>query len=237
MRQLTRGNLAAPVAEATATSGTSGQKPEGSMTFERVSETVKTIAEWVAITKRAASDAPQLRGIVNDELRADLEEELEDQIVNGTGVGENFTGLVSVSGTQDQAFDTNVMTTTRRGRTKVRTVGRAVPTAYVLNPLDWEAIDLLQDNEARYYYGGPSDVGTPRLWGLRVVESEAILAGTAWVGDWRRAVLWDREQATISMSDSHSDFFTRNMLAVLAELRAAFGVIKPAAFVECDLTA
>ena len=237
VRQLTRVNAAATVAEATATSGSTGTKPEGGMTFERVTAAVKTIAEWVPATKRALADAGQMRGIIDQELRADLEEELEDQILNGDGVGENFEGLDTVSGTQDQAYDTSLLKTTRKARTLVKTVGRAVPTAYVMNPSDWEAFDLLTDGETRYYFGGPSVLGNPRLWGVPVVECEAQAAGNAWLGDFRRIVIWDREQANISVSDSHSDFFIRNLVAILAEMRAAMGVIRPAAFVEVDLTA
>lgn len=238
VRQTTRTNNAAPVAEATASSGSSGAKPESEMAYERVTATVRTIANWVAATKRALSDAGQLRGLIDQELIANLEEELEDQILNGTGVGEDFVGLDNAAlATQDQAWDTNILTTTRKARTLVKTVGRATPTAYVLNPTDWQTIDLLQDNEARYYFGGPSVLGIPRLWGLPVVESEAQAVGWGWVGDWRKIVLWDREQAMISVSDSHLDFFTRNLVAILAEMRAAMGVLRPAAFVEMDLTA
>jgi len=178
-----------------------------------------------------------LRGIVDDELRADLEDEVNDQILNGTGVGENFEGLATVSGTQSQAWDTNILTTTRKARTKVRLNGRTAPSAFVLNPADWEGIDLLQDNEARYYYGGPGEMGTPRLWGLPVIEEEAQPVGFGWCGDFMKAVLWDREQITISASDAHSDFFIRNLVAILGELRASFGVIRPSAFIEMDLTA
>lgn len=237
VRQTTRTNNAAPVAEATASSGSSGAKPESDMAYERVTATVRTIANWVAATKRALSDAGQLRGLIDQELIANLEEELEDQLINGTGTGEDFVGLDVVTGTQDQAWDTNMLTTTRKARTLVKTVGRATPTAYVLNPTDWQTIDLLQDNEARYYFGGPSLLGIPRLWGLPVVESEAIPVGWGWVGDWSKIVLWDREQAMISVSDSHLDFFTRNLVAILAEMRAAMGILRPAAFVEMDLTA
>lgn len=230
-------NNAAPVAEATATSGSSGAKPESAMAMLVISEAVKTIAHWIPATRRALSDASQLRTIVEQFLRYGLEEELEDQILNGSGVGENFTGVLNVSGNTPQAWDTNILTTTRKGRTLVRTTGRATPTAYVFNPTDWETIDLLQDNEARYYFGGPSVIGNPRLWGLPVVESEGMPAGTGMVADWKLAVLWDRMVAQILVSDSHSDFFVRNLIAILAELRAAFGVLRPAAFVEMDLTA
>lgn len=237
VRQVARTNAAATVAEATATGGSSGVKPEGGMTFERVTAPVRTIAEWVAATKRALADAGQIRGIIDDELRGDLDEELEDQILTGGGTGEDFEGLDAVAGTQDQAWDTDALVTTRKARTLVRTVGRDTPTGYVMHPTDWQTIDLLKDNESRYFFGGPSQLGTPRLWGLPVVESEGQPVGNAWVGNWKKIVLWDREQAMFSVSDSHSDFFIRNLVAILAELRAALGIIKPVAFVEVDLTA
>lgn len=237
VRMTSRTNNAAPVAEATSEAGSSGYKPMSDMEFDRLTAAVKTIANWVPATKRSLSDAGQMRGIINQELLQNLEEELEDQILNGSGVGENMEGLDTVSGTQDQAWSTNILTTTRKARTLTRTVGRVVPTAYLLNPTDWETIDLLQDNEARYYFGGPSVLGNPRLWGLPVVESEAQTVGFGWVGDFRKIVLWDREQATIQVSDSHQDFFVRNLVAILAEMRAALGITRPSAFVEMDLTA
>lgn len=230
-------NAAAPVAEATATSGASGTKPESALALAKVTTVVKTIAHWIPATKRALADAGQLRTLIDAFLRYGLEEELEDQIMNGDGTGENFTGIANTSGIQAQAWDTNILTTTRKARTKVRTVGRAVPTAYVFHPTDWETIDLLQDNEARFYGAGPFGLSPARLWGLPVVESEAQTAGQGHVGDFRKCVLWDREQASVSASDSHSDFFIRNMVALLAELRAAFGIVQPNAIVEIDLTA
>lgn len=230
-------NNAAPVAEATATSGASGAKPESALPMAKVSETVKTVAHWIPATNRALADAPQLRTLIDNFLRYGLEEELEDQILTGDASGENFDGILHVANTTPQAWETDILKTTRKARTKVRTVGRARPTAYVMNPLDWETIDLLQDNEARYYYGGPMNPGNPRLWGLPVVESEGMTQGTAVVADWKLAILWDRMQTAISMSNSHADFFTRNLVAILAEFRAAFGVVRPQAFVIADLTA
>jgi HK97 family phage major capsid protein len=244
-------NNAAPVAEATTaalptqnqTTGAlvnaagGGYKPESVLALAKVTETVKTIAHWIPATKRALADAGQVRTLIDQFLRYGLEEELEDQIMNGDGSGENFDGIGHVSGTQSQAWDSNILTTTRKAKTKVRTVGRSIATAYVLNPADWETIDLLQDNENRYYFGGPIRQGQPTLWGLPVVECEAVPEGTGYVGDWRKAVLWDREQANVTATDSHADFFIRNLVAVLGEMRAAFGVIQPNAFVEMDLTA
>lgn len=245
-------NNAAPVPEATSAAAPTapggagalvnnaggGYKPESGVALAKITTAVKTIAHWMPATKRALSDAAQVRTLIDAFLMYGLEEELEDQMVQGDGTGENFEGVSNVSGTQSQAWDTDLLTTTRKAKTKVRTVGRSIANAYLLNPADTEALDLLQDNEARFYFGGPSGAGTAQvLWGIPVVETEAVPAGTGYVGDWRKAVLWDREQATIQVTDSHLDFFVRNLVAILAEMRAAFGVLQPSAFVEIDLTA
>ncbi len=242
VRQTTKVAQAAPVAEANVTTyaggstEVSGEKPEASMAWEKVTTDVKTIAVWIPATKRALSDAAQIRGIIDQELNADLEEEFEDQIVNGDGSSENFTGILNTSGILTQAWDTDILTTIRKARTAIQTTGRSNPTALVINPADAETIDLLKDDQGRYYYGGPAEGGVMRVWRVPVVESETIAEGTGLMGDFRKAVVWDREQASLQVSDSHEDFFIRNMVAFLAEMRAAFGVIRPAAFCEITLT-
>jgi HK97 family phage major capsid protein len=238
-------NAAATVPEATTAGAipdpdadnTAGLKPESAMLLEKKTAVVKTIAHWLPATKRALSDAAQIRTLIDNFLRYGLEEELEDQVLTGNSVGEDFEGILNTPNTQVQAFDTDLLVTTRKARTLVRTVGRARPTAFVFHPNDNEAIDLLRDLNGQFYFGGPSSAPSAPLWGLPRVESEAMPEGTGMVADWRMAVLWDREQAAIQVSDSHADFFVRNLVAILAEMRAAFGVIRPKAFVEIDLAA
>lgn len=250
--QTSHTNAAAPVAEATSSAaptapGTAGAlvlaagggyKPEGSWAFERKTATVKTIAEWVPATKRALADAAQLEGLINDELRADVAEAEENQILTGNGVGENLTGILSTSGIQTQAFDTDIFVSVRKAITKARTVGRVVPNAVVLNPVDVEAIDLAREAAAGAFLGsGPFALGPNTIWRKPIIESEGVAAGTALVGDFSKAVLWDREQTSISITDSHADFFIRNLVAILAEERVAFGVTRPTAFVSTDVAA
>lgn len=251
VRQTSHTNAAAPVPEATSSAAPTqdgstgplvknpggGYKPEGSWAFEVAQANVKTIAEWVPATKRSLADVAQLEGLINDELRLDVEETEENEIVNGDGTGEHFTGILQTSGIQTQAYATDVLTTVRKGITKARTVGRVNPNAIVLNPADAEAIDLLKDANDRFYFGGPFAVGSTPLWGLPVVESETVAAGTGLLGDFNKAVIWDREQTTVTMTDSHEDYFVRNLVAILAEERLAFAVTRPTAFVSLDLTA
>lgn len=236
-------NAAAPVAQASGTSGgvtggdVAGTKPESALVWAKTTVTVKTIAHWLAATTRSLSDAGQLRTLIDQFLRYGLEEELEDQMLTGSGTGENLMGILNTSGIQTQAFATDIPTSVRKGITKLKTTGKVNPTAVLMNPADAEVLDLMKDSSNRYLGSGPFTVGQRTLWGLPIVESEAQTAGFATVGDFRQAVLWDREQATISATNSHADFFTRNLVAILGELRAAFGVIRPLAFCSVDIAA
>lgn len=257
-------NNAAPVAEATSSAAPTaaantdtgavtftnatggGYKPESGLATQRVGTTIKTIAHWIPITKRALADAAQMITLIDNFLEYGLEEELEDQMIAGDGTGENFEGLANVSGIQTQAWAADPLVTTRKAKTKVRLGARRQPNGYVMNPADLETIELMResapdatpgDASGQFFFGGPAAAGgTTTLWGLPVVESEAVPAGTAYVGDWRQAILWDRQQATITTTDSHADFYIRNLVAVLAELRAGFGVLQPNAFVKITLS-
>lgn len=244
--QTSHTNNAAPVAEATSSAsptapGTAGAfvldpnggyKPEGAWAFAEASATVKTIAEWVPATKRAIADVAQLEGLINDELVADLKETEEAQMLAGNGTGQNLTGIYNTSGIQTQAKGADTIPdAVRKALTKARTVGRVAPSAILLNPADMEKIDLMKDTTGQYLGSGPFTGLIRTLWGVPLVESEAATAGTGLVGDFKKAVLWDREQASITMTDSHADFFIRNLVAILAEERVAFGVTRPTAFV------
>lgn len=234
-REVSRANNAAIVAEATATSGASGAKPESGITLEKITTHVKTIAHWIPATKQALSDAGQIRLLIDSFLLDGLEQVVEWEILNGNGANDHFEGIDHVAGTQFQEFVDDVLATTRKARTKVEVDGLARPTAYSMNPRDWESIELTKDGMDRYYYGGPSILGNPRLWGLPVVTPFQQAIGQGFIADWKTIALWDREQGNIRVADQHSDFFTRNMVVILAEERLAMGVFRPKAICEIDM--
>jgi len=258
VRVTSKTNAAAPVAEATTadagaitTTGTSpgpytttqaagsGQKPESALALEVVSTSVKTIAHWIPITKRAASDAAQVRTLVDNFLRYGLNEELEDQILNGSGAGENFTGILNTAGISTVGSAGTDIDAIVDAIKTVRVTGRRKPTALVIHPNDWYSAGFLtaKDTAGNYLVGDPraSVEQLNTLWGLQVVVSEAMTENTALVGDFRQSVLWEREGVSLMVSDQHADFFTRNLLAILAEMRAAFGTLDPQSY--CTVTA
>jgi HK97 family phage major capsid protein len=84
-----------------------------------------------------------------------------------------------------------------------------------------------------FYAGGPFGVSAPtRLWGLPAVVTPDQPAKTLFVGDGSMATIWDRMSAQIFISDSHADFFIRNIFVLLAEERVTIANYRPAAFAK-----
>lgn len=214
-----------------------GTKPESALTLAVVSTPVETIAHLMPITRRAAADAPQVRQLVDQFLLYGLREEEEDQILNGNGTSPNLRGILQTSGIStvgSAGTDLDAIVDA------IRTIraDRRRPTAVVMHPNDWYSTGFLlaKDGNNNYMIGNPfqSVDAVQNLWGLRVVVTEAMTENTALVGDFRQAVVADRQQSAIYVTDSHKDWFGRNLLAVLAEERLGFGVLDPDAF--CTVT-
>lgn len=238
VREDTFTNNAAMVAEATATTGTTGLKSESVLAFSAQTAPVRTLAHWIPVTNRMLADAPAIRGIINSRLLLGLALELEDQVIDGDGTGENFTGILRTAGINIQGLGADsIQDAVFKARTQVRVTGKARPNAVVLHPNDWQAVRLARENVATgtlggYLFGPPSQSGATTMWGLPVIESEGIPENTGLVGDFSMgATLFDREQSAIRVGFI-DDQFVRNMQTILAELRAAFVVWRPTAFAK-----
>jgi HK97 family phage major capsid protein len=120
-------------------------------------------------------------------------------------------------------------------RLKLASVGGAVPSFVVVNPADFEKWETASATTREYLFAGPFGSGITRLWGLPVVQSENIAALTALVGDGTMAAVVDRMDAQIYTTDSHSDFFIRNLFVILAEERIAVVVFRAAGFAKVTL--
>lgn len=247
----TKTNAAATVLEATssATPGLGGVavaaygaahgvKPESTLAFAVVSSIVETIAHMIPVTRRAAADGGQIMQLINAFLLYGLREEEEDQILNGNGTTPNLRGILNVVGINTVGSAGTDLDAIVDGIREIRNDNRE-PNAMVIHPNDWFSTGFLlaKDSAGNYLVAQPSaSVDQLRgLWGLRVVVTPAMTENTVLVGDFRQAVVADRQQGTIYVTDSHNDWFARNLLAVLAEERLGFGVLDPEAF--CTVTA
>lgn len=236
-------NAAAAVSEAAVDGNPTGAKPQSSIGWTRTTEPIETIATWMAATRKQLADSGQMRSLIDNQLRLMLDLEIDDQLMNGNGTSPNISGLLDRSGLQTLDGHAHFASTAnidliRTAKRLVKTgIARANADAVVVNPVDSEEFDLMKDEFGRYRAGDPFGVlgtATPDaapIWRLRRVESEAVAEGTAIVGAFKQGgTVFEREGVTILTSDSHSDFFVRNLIAVLAETRLGLAIFFPAAF-------
>lgn len=231
-------NNAAEVGEATSTSGSSGTKPESGHTWTQKSQTSKTIAHWEPCTKKMLNNAGQVKGIIETDLMDGLEDRLEGQAINGDGSGDTLTGILNTSGIQTQGFVTDIFVTLLKSKTAVRLNARRTVSANLLSPEDIESILLarVDGTTGLFLYGGPgAQTGPFTVWGVPTAESENVATGTAIVADWKQAKLFDVVRAQIDWTNSHSDWFVRNIEAVRAEMDVLFAIYQPQAFVEATV--
>jgi HK97 family phage major capsid protein len=113
--------------------------------------------------------------------------------------------------------------------------GFANATAIVMHPKNWLKIRLAQQVGGPYLLGPINTTVTKQLDGTPVVTTTACPLNTALVGAFRPyATLLMREGLSVTMSTEHEDYFRRNLVALLAELRAALKITRPSAF--CKVT-
>jgi HK97 family phage major capsid protein len=75
------------------------------------------------------------------------------------------------------------------------------------------------------------DATTPQLWGKRVAVTPAMAATTALVGAFQQGgQIFRKGGLTVEASNSHADFFQRNLTAIRAEERLELAVYRPGAF-------
>jgi HK97 family phage major capsid protein len=235
-------NAAAAVSEAAIDGNPTGAKPQSSIGWGRRTEPIETIATWMAATRKQLSDAGQTRSLIDNQLRLMLDLEIDDQLMNGNGTAPNISGLLDRTGLQ--TLDLSSASTDKANLNGLRTAkrlvrtgpARAVADAVVMHPVDSEEFDLLVDQTDRYRAGDPFGIlgptsDAPPIWKMRRVESEAVTEGTAIVGAFKvGGTVFERQGITVLTSDSHSDFFTRNLIAVLAETRLGLAIYFPSAF-------
>jgi len=216
-RQTTRTNNANTVPETTL-------KPESAYAFTMETVTPKVIAHWVPASRQILEDAPQLRDIIDTELRYGLELKEDAQLLAGDGTGENLSGLITnatpysapsgiVAAQMIDQIGLGLLQTTLADFT---------PTGIVMHPSDWMRIRLLKDGNGDYILGDPGAAVPPVLFGLPVVATTSMTVDKWLIGDFQRAAtLYDRWLPRVEVSTEHADFFVRNMVAILAEQRLA----------------
>lgn len=228
MEETTYTNNAAARAEGANNAG------EAALALTQRTSNVVEFAVWIPVTREQMDDVVYIQGYINNRLPLMLRQVVNAAIMSGAGAP-SLTGLIGMGGVQTQALGADpVMDCIYKGIVLGQIVGMANPNAIAMHPLDWQDIRLARTLDGIYIMGSPSEPGPARLWGLPVVTDAAVTQNTAVVGDFATFIEFVQKQGIVfEYSDSHAGLFIQRTLAVLASIRAAVPVYRPAAFVQC----
>jgi HK97 family phage major capsid protein len=212
-------------------------KPASSFLFNDVNEPVVKLATFLPVSEEMLEDVSQIQSYLNSRLSQFVQIKEEDQLLNGSGSSGNLDGLLHrVTQEIDKANYANLFDAIAAARVLVQTVGFAEPDAIVINPNDSFDLDTAKaSTSGMYFSGGPYGSTADNPWGMRMVRTTAIAAGHVLVGAFRtQAQVFRRGGLRVDASNSHEDYFRRNLVAIRAEERLALAVYRPAAF--CEIT-
>ena len=232
LRESTYTNNAAVVAAGAA-------KPETIKDFTMITAPLLKVAHYVALADEFLADVAGLRGFIDQQLLVGVLQKLENEVLNGDGTTGHFLGILNTPGVGSIAHSTTApampLATPILGAIAQLEAAGYQPNGIVVNPVTFAYIVTESTPNAGYYLG--PDMATQgltmRLWGLPVVSSASMAAGTALIGDFARgAALFRKDTVAVQATNSHQDFFIKNVTAIRAEVRAALAVFWPAAFVK-----
>lgn len=214
--------------------------------FDIATESLAKIAGLTKLTDEMIADYGFVSDWINNQLTYDLSVAEEDQLLNGTGTGNNLTGLLNRAGIQTAAADEEGewADTLYKAITAVSLETPLTADALVINPADYQVLRLSKDGNGQYFgggffsgqYGQGGIMVDPPVWGLRTVVSQAVAPGTAVVGAFRQgATVLRKGGVRVDSTNTNDKDFELNLITLRAEERVGLMVPLPAAFVKVDL--
>ena len=207
---------------------------ESTFVLTERSETVRKITDSLPVTDEQLADVSGVQSYINSRLVFGCRQRLDGQVLVGDGSAPNLTGLVNKSGISTQAKGSDsIPDAVYKAKVKVAVTGRSNPNVYFVHPNDWQQVRLLTTSDGVYIWGSPSEAGLERIWGLQVVQSDALTENTAGVVDTQFLQIFEREGVNVQIGYVDDDF-TKGKQTLRATLRVAFAIYRAAAV--CTVT-
>lgn len=192
--------------------------PLATMTSRAETATTTTIGEAIPVTDEELADDAIMQTLVGQVLMALVYQKIESEIVSGTATNDSMRGIVSATGVQTQAFATDIITSIRKGLTKLAAVGTVNPVIYI-NSADLETLDMTKTTAGAFIGSGPFGAADRTLWGHPLVEVPSLPANTAIVGDLRGYEVYYREAYQAQVFSQHSDYALRGLSLLRGKAR------------------
>lgn len=212
------------------------EKPASVITLDEKDGKLSVFAHLTEpIDKYMLEDNDTLVSFIASQMLYGLGRNLEQEVISGAGTTGHLTGLLNTSGIQTHAAGADKVTTLRTAATQIEVLGYNTD-VFILNPLDWAAIETQRATSGTFDLGGPIDRAQRKVWGTQVVTSTGIPAGTALAMDLDAATV-DRDTRGVQVEWDRSQGFKTNEIIGRVEGRFGLSVYRPDAIVKVTLPA
>jgi HK97 family phage major capsid protein len=202
-------------------------KYESSPQFESEVLPIRTIATWLSATRQLLDDVQGCETFLRARLEQSLLREVERQVLLGSGAGETLKGLLTQASVwTPPTFSFDLFGALLHAAMIVRQRGFN-PNIVVVSPQDELRLRLIRDLNGNYI--------TPPSGLPRVIPCASMTANQFLVLDTSQVVLRTKQALTVDVSESHSDFFVRNQIAIRCEMRAALVCYSPRSLLKGTL--
>ena len=187
------------------------------------SANVKKVTAYIKVTKEMLDDVELMRSEIDQELTELINLKIDDQLLNGTGLTVNLTGInANATAWAAGAFALAIPTPTkwdvlRTAINQVR-VNLFEPTYIVMHPTDVTGMELSKDSTGQYVMPPFAALDGTVVSGIRVVANTGVTVDNFLVGDFSKAGVRFKEGLTINVGYENDDF-TKNLVTILAEAR------------------
>ena len=227
---------------------------EAALAFTEQTESIRKMGVFLPVTDELLADVSGIQGYVNSRLQTMIRLRLDTQVLSGDGTAPNLEGILDAGKSSVGSTDYSSEYNGNLGRvgaiygaiTDIRVNSFMEPDTIVMHPNDWNSVvtDLTGfsgTSSAGYAANVPLFIASgmfgqapvASIWGVKVLPTTAIAENTCLVGKFgggEAAHLVMRQGIDLAVSDSHSDYFTKNMLAIRATMRVGFPVYRQQAF-------
>ena len=210
---------------------------------ERKVDSLKKVTAIWKQSDEILTDAPRFVSHVNARAAYNLDTVVEDQLVSGSGTGDNMTGITNASGiltATASAYDLAFIEDLLAKKTLIRkaTPNFNVDTLLVADE-DYDAMQTLKNASDQYVLGGPVGlvygnnvtIGDVLWRTIRIVPSPALTSGTSILGAFKAgATIYEHVEGRRFDTGYDGDDFSHGRVSFRAYQRLALAVEYPAAF-------
>lgn len=189
-----------------------------------VNETIKKRTNFIKISDEMLDDIDFIESEIRTELLELLGLDLDDQVLQGDGTGNNLNGIITqatpfaAGGLTDQIDEANNWDVLVAAILQIE-IENHFANVVVMHPTDIKLMKLTKDDHGQYVMPPFQSADGMIVEGLPIISNIGISIGDFLVMDGTKSKVFFRQGITIEMGFDADDF-TKNLRTIRAEVRA-----------------